>query len=85
MEKLTPKEQEVLKALTAKAKRIERAEKQFLTDADARKAELLERWGMSDELDYIASVYYGITKDELRSFITSEQQVNFYKRTHGNA
>lgn len=48
MEKMSKKEQEMLRALQAKAKRVQRAEAEFLREADARKEELLERWGLSD-------------------------------------
>ena len=50
MEKMTQKERETLLALQAKAKRVQRAEEAFLREADARKDELLERWGLSDKL-----------------------------------
>ena len=50
MEKMTQKERETLLALQAKAKRVQRAEEEFLREADARKDELLERWGLSDKL-----------------------------------
>ena len=48
MEKLSQKEREMLRALQAKAKRVQRAEAEFLREADSRKEELLERWGLSD-------------------------------------
>ncbi len=48
MEKMSKKEQEMLRALQAKAKRVQRAEAEFLREADSRKEELLERWGLSD-------------------------------------
>ena len=48
MEKMSKKEQEMLRALHAKAKRVQRAEAEFLREADSRKEELLERWGLSD-------------------------------------
>lgn len=46
MEKMSKKEQEMLRALQAKAKRVQRAEAEFLREADARKEELLARWGL---------------------------------------
>lgn len=48
MEKMSKKEREMLLALQAKAKRVQRAEAEFLREADSRKEELLERWGLSD-------------------------------------
>ena len=84
LEKLTQKELETLRELSAKQKRIARAEKQFLSEADSRKEELLKRWGINDDLSFIADLYYGVSKEELRSFITSDNQVNYFKRTRGN-
>lgn len=52
MEKMSKKEQEMLHALQAKAKRVQRAEAEFLREADAKKEELLERWGLSDTRKY---------------------------------
>ncbi len=49
-EYLSPDEQATLKALQAKAKRIQRAKQadaKFFKLADARKDELLARWGIS--------------------------------------
>lgn len=48
MEKMTRKEQELLRELQAKAKRVKRAEDDFFKEADSRKNELLSRWGLSD-------------------------------------
>ncbi len=45
-EKMTEKEREQLKALQAKEKRVQRAEADFLQEADERKDELLKRWGI---------------------------------------
>lgn len=55
MEKMTRKERETLLALQAKAKRVQRAEEEFLREADARKAELLSRWGLSAMLQETAA------------------------------
>lgn len=86
MEKMTQKERQTLKELSAKAKRIERAEKQFLSDADERKEELLARWNIKTdsgkELEEIAILYYGISAVELREWITSDRQVEYYKLRH---
>ncbi len=46
MEKMSAKELETLKALQAKQKRVQRAEAEFFEEADARKDELLARWGI---------------------------------------
>ena len=45
-ERMTDKERETLKALQAKEKRVQRAEAEFLAEADERKEELLKRWGI---------------------------------------
>lgn len=55
MEKMTQKERETLLALQAKAKRVQRAEEEFLREADARKTELIERWGLSAMLQETAA------------------------------
>ena len=49
MEKMTDKEKQTLRQLQAKQKRIARAEVAFLEEADARKEELLKRWGIVAE------------------------------------
>lgn len=46
-------EEEELKKLLAKQKRIQRAKKadeKFFQQVDERKAEILERWGLSDRV-----------------------------------
>lgn len=45
-ERMTEKEREQLRALQAKEKRVQRAEAEFLQEADERKEELLQRWGI---------------------------------------
>ncbi len=50
MEKLTDKELQTFRALEAKQKRIKRADAKFLKEADARKDELLSRWGIITEI-----------------------------------
>jgi hypothetical protein len=50
MEKLTDKELKLLRELEAKQKRIKRADAKFLKEADARKDELLSRWGIPYEI-----------------------------------
>ena len=51
MEKLTDKELKLLRELEAKQKRIKRADAKFLKEADARKDELLSRWGIPYEIE----------------------------------
>ena len=86
MEQFTEKEAQQLRELQAKQKRIQRQEKAFFEDADARKDELLARWGISNDtrsdLDQIADLYYGVSGCELRDWITSDRQVEYFKRMH---
>ena len=46
MERMTEKEKQQLRELQAKQKRISRQEAAFFDEADARRDELLRRWGM---------------------------------------
>lgn len=55
MEKMTEKELEIYRRLQAKAKKIEREKAQFLADADERRSELLERWGIAIVLQTIGT------------------------------
>lgn len=84
MEKFTQKEMDALRNLQAKKKRIERYQKQFYADVDAHKDEILDRWGMDTLLDLnqIAATYYGVSGWELRKWITSDRQVEYFKRVH---
>ena len=83
MEKMTEKEMQKLKELQAKEKRVKRAEKQaekeHIKYAENHKEELLKKWGIKDELQEIAKLY-DCTKQELIAHITSDTQVNYYKR-----
>lgn len=85
MTQLTTKERETLRKLQAKAKAAEREEKKFLEQADARKDELLKRWGISDDLGDIARIYYDTDKQTLRRFITDSSRVEYFKRHCGGA
>lgn len=82
MEKMTESERQKLKDLQAKAKRVERAEKDFWANVEERKDEILAKYGQTDNrLEQIAAVY-GCSVDELISYIISERQVSYYKNTH---
>lgn len=48
MEKMSIAEKKTLNDLQAKWKRVQRAEAEFLKEADSRKDELLVRWGAAD-------------------------------------
>lgn len=81
MEKMTTAELKTLHDLQAKQKRVQRAEKEFFEEADSRKEELLERWGITDRLAEAAEKI-GTTPEELYDWITSEDQINYYRRKH---
>ena len=78
-EKMTKKELEMLHALQAKQKRVQRAEEEFFKEADSRRDELLERWGHPDRLQEAAD-RIGIDADTLYGCITSDEQIAFYQR-----
>lgn len=80
-EHMTKKEIEQLHALQAKQKRVQRAEEEFLKEADARKAELAARWGMSDRMQKAAEII-DTDIDALFDWITSDAQVAFFRRNH---
>lgn len=82
MEKMTEAELKTLRELQAKQKRAQRAEADFMKEADSRKEELLERWGMTDNLSEAATII-GTTSEELYAWITSDEQVGYYRRRHG--
>ena len=52
MEKLTKKEEETLKKLTEKKKKIDRHEKDFWKEVDARKDEILKHFGVEKSNPY---------------------------------
>ena len=60
-ETLSTKELKKLHELQAKQKRIKYAEKKFLQEADKRKKELLERWGIMTATEKLPlSVHEGV-------------------------
>lgn len=101
MERMSEKERDKLRELQAKAKRVERAEKEFFANVQERREEVLKFLNadvMSDEeratyeeecrtLDKLYDIadQYGVDVNELLSYIASEQQVNYYRSTHGQA
>lgn len=82
MEKMTEAEMKMLRELQAKQKRAQRAEAEFMKEVDSRKEELLERWGVSDRLSEAATII-GTNSEDLYAWITSEEQVGYYRRRHG--
>lgn len=84
MEKMTEREKQMLRDLQAKEKRVQRAEAEFFKVADARREELLRRWGVSDRLREAAALV-GTDPDTLFAWITSEQQIDFFRRKHQQA
>ena len=82
MEKMSEAELKQLRELQAKQKRVQRAEQEFLKEADSRKDELLERWNVQDQLKQAADLI-GTDKDTLFAWVTSDEQMAFYRRRHG--
>lgn len=80
-EKMTKKELDTLRSLQAKQKRVQRAEEEFLKEADSRRDELINRWGESDRLQE-AAARVGTDADTLFDWITSEDQIAFFQRKH---
>lgn len=80
MEKMTEAERKQLNELQAKQKRVQRAEAQFFRDADERKEELLQRWGVKDRLSDAAEVI-GTDPDTLYAWITADDQIRRYRQT----
>ena len=101
MERMTEKERDKLRELQAKAKRVERAEKEFFANVQERREEVLKFLNadtMSDEdreayeeegriLDQLYNIadQYDVDVHELLAYIASDQQVNYYLNTHGQA
>ena len=101
MERMSDKERDKLRELQAKAKRVERQEKEFFANVQERREEVLKFLNadvMSDEeratyeeecrtLDKLYDIAdrYGVDVNELLSYIASEQQINYYRSTHGQA
>lgn len=98
METMSKAEKELLKKLQAKQKRVSRQQREFLEYADAHKEELLERWNvslnhennlsdntdrkLSDRLNAISELY-GTDINSLLDYISTERQVNYYRKYVG--
>lgn len=82
MERMSESELKQLRDLQAKQKRVQRAEAEFFKEADLRKAELLERWDVSDKLAEAADMI-GTDPDTLYAWITSEEQITYFRKRHG--
>ena len=90
MEKMTKAERDKLRQLQAKEKRVARAEKEFKCNVLERRDDVLGWLGVSDTQEAsgtadrlaAAAAVYGISTDELLDYITSEQQVTYYRRCH---
>lgn len=84
---MTERERKRLDELLIKKEAEEKADKEFFSQVRKRKAEVLkvlkedEPNHYEQELRDIA-YKYGITVENLLLYIKSEQQINFYKRTH---
>lgn len=86
---MTEREKQRLNELLAKKEAEEKADKEFFRNVKKRRAEVLKVLGAKEaetnhyeqELRCIASEY-GITVENLLCYIKSDQQINFYKRTH---
>lgn len=86
---MTERERKRLDELLIKKEAEEKADKEFFSQVRKRKAEVLKVLGVKkdepnhyeQELRGIA-YEYGITVENLLLYIKSEQQINFYKRTH---
>jgi coenzyme F420-reducing hydrogenase alpha subunit len=99
MERMSDKERDKLRELQAKAKRVERAEKEFFANVQERREEVLkflnadvmsdeERAAYDEECRILDRLYdiadrYGVDVNELLNYIGSDQQVNYYRNTHG--
>lgn len=78
---MTEKELEQLKALQAKQKRVQRANEDFMKEADARKEELLSRWGAQNKWAKLAQKI-GTDEDSLYRWVSSEKQIAFFKNSN---
>ena len=101
MERMSDKERDKLRELQAKAKRVERAEKEFFANVQERREEVLkflnadvmsdeERAAYDEECRTLDKLYdiadrYGVDVNELLAYIASEQQITYYRNTHGQA
>lgn len=82
MERMSESELKQLRDLQAKQKRVQRAETEFFKEADLRKDELLERWDVSDRLADAAKMI-DTDPSTLYEWITSEEQIAYFKKRHG--
>lgn len=82
MERMSESELKQLRDLQAKQKRVQRAEAEFFKEADLRKDELLERWEVSDRLADAAQMI-GTDSSALYDWITSEEQITYFRKRHG--
>ena len=82
MERMSESELKQLRDLQAKQKRVQRAETEFFKEADLRREELLERWEVSDKLAEAAQMI-GTDSDTLYDWITSEEQIMYFRKRHG--
>lgn len=83
---MTEREEQRLNELLAKKEAEEKADKEFFKNVKKRKAEVLKVLGVKEqeynkELRDVAELY-GIGVWDLIDYIKTEQQVNYYKRTH---
>ncbi|MCR4752033.1 MAG: hypothetical protein K5852_07030 [Eubacterium sp.] len=74
MERMSERERKLLLDLQAKAKRVARAEEEFLHEADSRKSELMHRWNLEDRWQIFAEKM-GVDADTLYEWISSDQQI----------
>ena len=90
MEKMTKAEKDKLRQLQAKEKRVARAEKEFRCNVLERRDDVLGWLGVSDTAEpsgtearlAAAAAVYGICPDELLDYISSGQQVSYYRHNH---
>lgn len=84
---MTERERKRLDELLIKKEAEEKADKEFFSQVRKRKAEVLKVL-KEDEPNHYEQEFrniayeYGITVENLLLYIKSEQQINFYKRTH---
>ena len=82
MERMSESELKQLRDLQAKQKRGQRAETEFFKEAALRREELLEKWEVSDRLADAAQMI-GTDPSTLYDWITSEDQITYFKKRHG--
>ena len=94
VERMTEREEKRLNELLAKKETEEKADKEFFKNVKKRRAEVLKVLGIKEQEEPQTNYYeqelrrmadmYGIDIWDLMEYIKSEQQINFYKRTHQN-